>query len=438
MLNNLHSSLCEEKREEHRRVFNLPLLINMLVGDGWKDGLYAPTADGDVDDDEKKEEESSKGDGTVFAAIRFVLNHCLKDMASFATREPAMDVGKDKNSKKKEGSAEDNDDKEEEESRNPPQRMSRAVASSLPPTLSLLRRLISRPLLVESQITSALTKMKEEDLAKLITNLPPPQNKDDDDASDTTKLSQPKLRFNATQFARALHLSLAKLCMSIWTHPSFALAPSHVLHPFIQLLGEIIRSLEEASRAVLPLPPPRRRGPSEREAGERGGSGGGSRTMNSLRDALLADRNSRNQRILASMGLVPAADGGGELGVGGEEEPFEPSEESISTLAEMGFSRDHALEALESVGSNRVEVAMEYALSHPPSSPGTLERRRAAREQRRQEQQRRREEAEAAQREASANQEETNPTGESSGDADGAPNQPAGSDKPQNNDKAEN
>ena len=74
--------------------------------------------------------------------------------------------------------------------------------------------------------------------------------------------------------------------------------------------------------------------------------------------------------------------------------------------------------------------------STPPIS--LIERRRAAREQRRQEQQRRREEAEAAQREASANQEETNPTGESSGDADGAPNQPAGSDKPQNNDKAEN
>merc|ERR1712194_344282 len=68
--------------------------------------------------------------------------------------------------------------------------------------------------------------------------------------------------------------------------------------------------------------------------------------------------------------------------------PFEPSEESISTLAEMGFERDHALEALETVGSNRIEVAMEYALTHPPSSPATLERRRASRERRRLERQR--------------------------------------------------
>jgi hypothetical protein len=41
------------------------------------------------------------------------------------------------------------------------------------------------------------------------------------------------------------------------------------------------------------------------------------------------------------------------------------------------------VESLESVGSNRVDVAMEYALAHPPSSPATLERRRAAREERR-------------------------------------------------------
>jgi len=45
-----------------------------------------------------------------------------------------------------------------------------------------------------------------------------------------------------------------------------------------------------------------------------------------------------------------------------------------------------AAESLEAVGSNRVDIAMEYALLHPPSSPGTLARRRAAREERRREQ----------------------------------------------------
>jgi hypothetical protein len=55
----------------------------------------------------------------------------------------------------------------------------------------------------------------------------------------------------------------------------------------------------------------------------------------------------------------------------------------------MGFGRDHAVEALENTRSNRVDVAMEYALLNPPSSPGTLERTRAARERRRLEQERR-------------------------------------------------
>jgi hypothetical protein len=68
-------------------------------------------------------------------------------------------------------------------------------------------------------------------------------------------------------------------------------------------------------------------------------------------------------------------------------EPFEPNEETIERLSEMGFSRDNAIDALETVESNNVELAMEYLLAHPPSSPGTLERRRAQREQRRQRQQ---------------------------------------------------
>jgi membrane-associated HD superfamily phosphohydrolase len=42
-----------------------------------------------------------------------------------------------------------------------------------------------------------------------------------------------------------------------------------------------------------------------------------------------------------------------------------------------------AIESLETVASNRVDVAMEYALAHPPSSPATLAQRRAVREERR-------------------------------------------------------
>ncbi|RAL53528.1 hypothetical protein DM860_015565 [Cuscuta australis] len=42
-----------------------------------------------------------------------------------------------------------------------------------------------------------------------------------------------------------------------------------------------------------------------------------------------------------------------------------PNEATISTIAEMGFSRSRAEEALRQVGSNSVELAMEWLFSHP-------------------------------------------------------------------------
>ncbi|KAI9097596.1 hypothetical protein K1719_025367 [Acacia pycnantha] len=42
-----------------------------------------------------------------------------------------------------------------------------------------------------------------------------------------------------------------------------------------------------------------------------------------------------------------------------------PNETTISTIAEMGFSRSRAEEALRQVGSNSVELAMEWLFSHP-------------------------------------------------------------------------
>lgn len=46
-----------------------------------------------------------------------------------------------------------------------------------------------------------------------------------------------------------------------------------------------------------------------------------------------------------------------------------PSETTISTIVEMGFSRSRAEEALRQVGSNSVELAMEWLFSHPEEIP---------------------------------------------------------------------
>ncbi|OIW21958.1 hypothetical protein TanjilG_17727 [Lupinus angustifolius] len=46
-----------------------------------------------------------------------------------------------------------------------------------------------------------------------------------------------------------------------------------------------------------------------------------------------------------------------------------PNETTISTIVEMGFSMSRAEEALRQVGSNNVELAMEWLFSHPDETP---------------------------------------------------------------------
>ena len=327
-LNALHSALKEEEGQASRRAFNIPLLINLLVGDGWRDGVYALTA-------ESADVSTSESEPQMMAAIRFILRHSLRDMAYFAaTHSGALS---------------------EDKLPHLLQRMSRAVASSLPPTLSLLQKLISRSLLLESQIATTLTKMKQSDFVQLITNIPT-------DAASTIK-------YNAAQFSRALHMKLAKITYEFWSDERFACMPSHVIFPWLQYFTDIVRNLEEDGKVIdLTLAP----NPTTERITVSG-------RLRDLQDPF-------SGRLLASMGLVQEP-GGAVRRREALQEPFEPSEESILRLTEMGFGRDHAVEAFENVGSNRVDVAMEYALLHPPSSPATLERMRAARAQRRQEQQ---------------------------------------------------
>jgi E3 ubiquitin-protein ligase HUWE1 len=53
------------------------------------------------------------------------------------------------------------------------------------------------------------------------------------------------------------------------------------------------------------------------------------------------------------------------------------NETTISTIVEMGFSRSRAEEALRQVGSNSVELAMDWLFSHPEEAPEDDELARA-------------------------------------------------------------
>ena len=140
-------------------------------------------------------------DGLIFSAVRFVLMHSLRDRAALHKRRHGGDS----------------------------RRMIRAVASSLPPALALLRTLVSRPLLVDSPLSAAMSRMGAPELAALVPGL----------AGDA---AGPAPRFDAARFARSLHLRIAELSCGVWSDERFACAPAHVIHPWITYMGESVFS----------------------------------------------------------------------------------------------------------------------------------------------------------------------------------------------------
>ena len=357
ILNLFHTCLYSEKRMERldrRGSINIPLLLNMLTAEGWTDGLYPPQDTGD-----EEIAESSTPSYAFLSAIQFVLKHSIRDMAILAVKKKAFQEEEHAKSKSKDHSKNSKPVHH--------QRLSRVVASSLPPTIALMQRLISRQTFVESPISLSLGKLKPECLKTLIIS---------DEANDPPST---KPSFKPHQFVRSFHLHLAKLSFDIFSDDRLCCAPAHVLHPWILYMNNVISSLEDAAkRSATPTLPTSFR---ERSAGSRARGG--------LPGSLM--REGRLGEYSALLGMTERNNE--------PPEPFEPSEESIERLIEMGFSREHAIESLETVGSNRVEVAMEYALNNPPSSPATLERRRAGRAAR---EERRRQQLPSAPREAPA------------------------------------
>ena len=200
-------------------------------------------------------------------------------------------------------------------------------------------------------------------------------------------------------FVRHINSLLGELCLELCKDERLVCLPTHILHPILSFVSDILKCLK-ASSETLPLA-------SSISTDTRSTAAGGSGPL------------SQGLRRIAVPAIVPAGElpsmgaqnivgglnvhnlpgslniflGGGNsralerfhISLGGNgrvTEPFQPSDESVSRLVDMGFSRDHALQALEETETNQVEVAMEYALTHPPPSPATAERRRIQREAR--------------------------------------------------------
>lgn len=233
----------------------------------------------------------------------------------------------------------------------PHQSISRSVAASLPPSIALVRRLVSGSLIS----SSTLSRLSDSDRRLLMEDAKRPGEPDRYGWIGDEKTKS----FQHEYFTRALQCAAADIVFEVWEDPRFIFAPAHIVHPVATLAGELITSLDEASKA-----PTKSATSSNREDGQWG--------------LFSTSRLSRLRRQREEDG----EDTGGDGAPVGETD-FEPSMEAISHLIDMGFSWEQALDALESTRSNRLEVAMEYALSHGQVSVAALERRRSERGSRR-------------------------------------------------------
>lgn len=223
----------------------------------------------------------------------------------------------------------------------PKRRQSRTTAASLPAVVAVLKRLTSGPAITSSPVATVLSRVKLGDLPSLL-----------GDNSEPSSLGSEET-FSPEIFFREVLSTVSDTIRGIWADSRFVFAPPFVAHPIVTLVSEIITGLEDSTKKT------------------------------SLTTSARTNLREESGLWNAFRGLVA------NRVEGSSEQDFEPSEEAVTRLMEMGFSSDHSWVAIDSTRSNQLEIAMEYALSHPPPSPREVERRRnAAAERRRQREQR--------------------------------------------------
>lgn len=228
----------------------------------------------------------------------------------------------------------------------PRQRVARSVAASFPPLLTFLRRLMSTPV-ATSPAASIMSRVKWKDIPVLLGK----------ECMTLVFVGSPEENsfFEPECFVRGLNATLFNVIKETWLDKRFMRVPPHLLHPFVSLVGDVIVMLDDATKKK-----------------QKFSSSSSTESGYNLSDYF------RHRRRRAQ-----------EAESAGTE--FEVDESAVAQLAEMGFDRDRAIDAMENTRSTRVEIAMEYCLTHPPPSPGTIARRRTEREER----QRRRAETQA-------------------------------------------
>lgn len=118
----------------------------------------------------------------------------------------------------------------------PSQCVPRSIAASLPSALSLLRRLSSQTLSIESSMSELIGKMEKDVFLKLMQS-----NKSTIQCDSNLIFS-----FRQSPFALAVHSHIGALTIDIWKNSQLSYCPAHLLNPILVLVKDTMHCLKES------------------------------------------------------------------------------------------------------------------------------------------------------------------------------------------------
>lgn len=204
MLSAFHSSLYEERRD--KQYLNVLILCNLLYHDGLQDSFLLSAAETETSGMEGKSDLPRTG---FYGAIRYVIRNGINSMKNMSL-QPQSCVSKR-------------------------QRLSRAVASSFPSAVALLKRLSSQNLLIDPQLGSTLLRFKASDF-QMFLDVP-------GKAPDDLMFS-----FRHNSFARSVHCHIGFITHEFWVNPDLKYCPPYVLNSIFSLVLEILTCVEQSAR----------------------------------------------------------------------------------------------------------------------------------------------------------------------------------------------
>jgi hypothetical protein len=201
-----HSCIYEERRD--KQYLNVPVLCNCLYHDGLYDSFLLSDADEGKEMERKPYVMPEIG---FYAAIRVVIRYSIEMMRDILLMAEC-DVK---------------------------QRLNRAVASSFPSAVALLRRLSSQNLLIDHLLTSYLQKLSKRDFCAFLL---------DSAEGNVLETHEKIFSFRHSTFARSVHCQIGAITQELIENMDLIYCPPFIINSVVSLLREVLTCLEDSAK----------------------------------------------------------------------------------------------------------------------------------------------------------------------------------------------